>query len=191
MFWILTLLNLSNASNVDVGLASVFNDKVLACPRTSYKHSNGNICAHRSLPCGEEVNIVRIDNGKISSCTIADRGPFGFCVQSKRNTRECGMGARWINGSKFIKHKTPIKSGTWRGILDMSPKVAKRLGIKNRLVRVMIYTKYTNTPPLYDSICQDEDDPKFCRTIEGYNEINSRPSRKIDSQMESDPPAGP
>lgn len=40
-----------------------------------YDHRNG-ICAHRTLPFGTVVRVTNLANGKATTCTVGDRGPF-------------------------------------------------------------------------------------------------------------------
>jgi rare lipoprotein A (peptidoglycan hydrolase) len=40
-----------------------------------YDHEAGT-CAHRSLPMGTVVTVVNRANGKSTTCTVADRGPY-------------------------------------------------------------------------------------------------------------------
>lgn len=153
---------------IDVGLASVYNDKILACPKNTYKYAELPTCANRNLPCGTILNVKRMDTDKVAKCVVADRGPFGACVPSKRNTHACGHGSKWINGRKFVKNKIPMNTATWRGILDMSMPLAKKLNVKNRLVPVFIYTDFANSGPS-SIIIDDIDDPKLERNS---NKIN-------------------
>lgn len=159
---ILLLFGILNMQEIDVGLASVYNDKVLACPKSTYKSTGLPICANRDLPCGTILNVKRIDTEQVARCVVADRGPYGACVPSKRGSRACGPGSKWINGRNFIKKKKPMKMATWRGILDMSKRLARTLGVKNRLVPVVIYTDFANNEPS-SIIPDDEDDPKLDR----------------------------
>ena len=161
-FLLLFVLHFADVNQVDIGLASVYNDKILACPKSTYKKTGLPICANRDLPCGTILNVKRVDNGKIARCVVADRGPYGACTPSKKNTRACGQGSKWINGRNFVKKKKPMNLATWRGILDMSVSLARRLGVQNRLVPVFIYTDFANTTPS-SIIPDDTDDPKIER----------------------------
>lgn len=157
---IATLVDTTTISHVDIGLASVYNDRVFACPRSTYKKIRLPTCANRDLPCGTILNVKRIDSNKTARCVVADRGPYGACIPSKRNTRACGHGLRWINGRNFVRKKKPMDSANWRGILDMSITLARHLGVKDRLVPVFIWTDFANTGPSY-VIPDDIDDPKI------------------------------
>lgn len=169
---LLTILGIADLRQVDIGLASVYNDKILACPKSTYKKTGLPVCANRDLPCGTILNVQRVDNNKIAKCVVGDRGPYGACVPSKKNTRACGQGAKWINGRNFVKKKMPMNSVSWRGILDMSMALAKRLGVKNRLVPVFIYTDLANSEP--SSIMPDnEDDPKLARNSNNYANLST------------------
>jgi len=156
------VLGFADIQQIDVGLASVYNDRILACPKSTYKKTGLPICANRDLPCGTILNVRRIDVDKGARCVVADRGPYGACVPSKKNTRACGPGSRWINGRNFVRKKKPMNLATWRGILDMSIPLARRLGVRDRLVFVVIYTDFANSAP--SSINPDDiDDPKIER----------------------------
>lgn len=149
---------------VQYGLASVYNDKIYACPKSSYHYKHLPVAAHRELPCGTIINIKRVDTGKIVRAVVGDRGPFGACISFHGHTRACGLGSKWINGRNFVKNKRPMKLASWRGILDMSIPLAKRLGVRNRLVPVFIWTDFANTGP--SSVNPDElDDPKFRKNL--------------------------
>lgn len=143
------------------GLASVYSDKVFACPR-KMRIKQYPICAHRSLPCGSLITVKRLDNNVEVKCQIMDRGPYGICTPSHRNTRACGNGSKWSNGRNIIKNKIPMKLGTWRGILDMTKPLAKKLGVTNRLINVMIHTNIANNK-LFAIETNDTDDPKLER----------------------------
>lgn len=169
MLLLFSIMSIANVMTIDVGLASVYNDKIYACPKTSYKHTGLPTAAHRELPCGTVINVKRVDTGKTVKAVVADRGPFGACVPYKGTSRACGNGLRWINGRDFVRKKKPMVTAVWRGILDMSLPLAKLLNVKNRLVMVVIYTDFANNVPsnVWDD---DVDDPKLSRKV---NEINS------------------
>jgi len=40
-----------------------------------YDHRPG-ICAHKSLPFGTEVTVTHTENGRSTTCTVGDRGPY-------------------------------------------------------------------------------------------------------------------
>lgn len=162
MLTLLLTLGFMNMQSIDVGLASVYNDRVYACPKASYKYTGLPVCANRELPCGTILNVKRIDTDQVARCVVGDRGPYGACTPSKKNTRACGHGSKWINGRNFIKKKKPMNLATWRGILDMTRPLARILGVKNRLVPVVIYTDFANNEPS-SIIPDDEDDPKLER----------------------------
>lgn len=175
--FLILIVALADVNRVDVGLASVYNDKVLACPKSTYKKTGLPVCASRDLPCGTILNVRRVDNNKIARCVVGDRGPYGACVPSKKNTRACGRGQKWINGRNFIKKKKPMNLATWRGILDMTPRLARALGVKNRLVPVFIYTDLANSTPS-TIIPDDEDDPKLARNPNNFDSLTILESAK-------------
>jgi rare lipoprotein A len=51
-------------------------------------------CAHRTLPFGARIRVENLDNGRSTTLTVNDRGPFveGRIVDvSRRGARELGM----------------------------------------------------------------------------------------------------
>ncbi len=101
----------------DHGMASRFGDpgdlyagEHLSCTRQKMG-PNQMVCAHRTLPCGTPIVVENIRNGRIAVCAVADRGPYGAIMKS----------GRW----HIKRHeKDP---GTWRGLIDLSPSMAKAL----------------------------------------------------------------
>ena len=71
------------------------------------------VCAHRTLPCGTPVLIFSLRTGRVATCRVLDRGPFG---------------ARLTSGKYVIKKRSSQK-GTWRGVVDMAPAVAGMLDV--------------------------------------------------------------
>lgn len=69
--------------------------------------------AHRTLPCGTQVELYDLRSQRHTSAVIVDRGPHGQVLPSGRWTarRQLLPGARW------------------RGIVDLLPPVARRLGL--------------------------------------------------------------
>lgn len=106
----------------DRGLATRFGDpndhwdgKQLSC--THEKLQPGElVCAHRTLPCGTTLILENPRNGRFALCSVLDRGPFGAILPT----------GRW--GLKIHKRDP----GAWRGILDLSPAVARALGHNGR-----------------------------------------------------------
>jgi hypothetical protein len=101
----------------DRGLATRFGDpndrwagKQLSC--TQQKLRPGQlVCAHRTLPCGTTLILENPRTGRFALCSVLDRGPFGAILPS----------GHW--GLKIHKRDP----GAWRGILDLSPAVARAL----------------------------------------------------------------
>ena len=78
--------------------------------------------AHRTLPCGTQILLQSRRSGRLATCRVLDRGPYG---------------ARLKNG-RFVIKRRPEDRGTWRGIVDLSPAVANMLGIDgNEPVRML------------------------------------------------------
>lgn len=79
--------------------------------------------AHRDFPCGKQIIICKIKNNK-KSCTnavVVDRGPYGALDRN----------GRWHRRSRLFKGER------WRGIIDVLPPIASKLGIKG-LEKVII-----------------------------------------------------
>ncbi|MBI4510894.1 MAG: hypothetical protein HY698_14775 [Deltaproteobacteria bacterium] len=101
---------------MDEGYATVFgtpgdphDGDTLACDRRPIPQDE-SLCAHRWLPCGTRILVLNLERPGITSCRVADRGPFGV----DRGT------------------------GRWRGIIDLAPKVARDLRLDGRdLVRLV------------------------------------------------------
>jgi len=41
----------------------------------SWFEASTGTCAHRTLPFGAVVRVIRLQNGAVATCTVADRGP--------------------------------------------------------------------------------------------------------------------
>lgn len=83
--------------------------------RPSFRRAVSQGCAHRWLPCGTQIVLRNPQNGRSASCTVVDRGPYGAMYRG-----------RWV-----IKRRER-DPGTWRGVLDLLPPVANRLGVDGR-----------------------------------------------------------
>ena len=110
-------------ATVQFGLASRYGDpgdnlagRTLSCHRSmagpTFRRAVSQGCAHRWLPCGTRLLIQNAANGRIGICTVVDRGPYGAMHRG-----------RWV-----IKRRER-DPGTWRGVLDLLPPVADRLGV--------------------------------------------------------------
>lgn len=80
------------------------------------------VCAHRTLPCGTVVLLHNPRTDRVALCTVEDRGPYGAILPS----------GRW--GVKIRKRQP----GVWRGVIDLSPAVARALG-HNGFERIDVY----------------------------------------------------
>lgn len=52
------------------------------------------VAAHRSLPCGTELRVRNVGNGRVVSVTVQDRGPYsdGYVLDvSRRAARKLGF----------------------------------------------------------------------------------------------------
>lgn len=75
--WILicsVLFSGATASIAQTGIASHYNDKIVACP--GYHGTSGMTAAHKTFPCGTKVHVTNKRNGRSVDVTITDRGPF-------------------------------------------------------------------------------------------------------------------
>ena len=63
---------------VEMGIASYYAHKFHGRPTASGEifDMNGVSAAHKSLPLGTVVKVTNLDNGKMLSVRINDRGPF-------------------------------------------------------------------------------------------------------------------
>lgn len=80
------------------------------------------LCAHRWLPCGTEIVVINLEHAAVTSCRVADRGPYGVDRASLR----------------------------WRGILDMTPHAARAARLDGRdFVRVLYRLPPPSQPGAY------------------------------------------
>lgn len=105
------------------GKASVFlpverlNNSILACDHgRRWEDENELLVAHRTLPCGTVVIIEH--KGKRVAARVLDRGPYG---------------ALDADGKWLVKRPLdPVtRDAVWRGIVDLSPGVAKAVGLRS------------------------------------------------------------
>jgi hypothetical protein len=115
---LLVMALLGNATLVgEVGVSTRYGDPGdrlagahLSC--THQKLQPGQlVCAHRTLPCGSIVMLHNPRTDRLAMCEVLDRGPFGAILPS----------GKW--GVKLRKRQP----GTWRGIIDLAPAVARAL----------------------------------------------------------------
>jgi len=74
-----------------------------ACLHRDMDDRKDIIVAHRTLPCRSQVLIYSLETGKQVIAVVGDRGPFG---------------------------KT--RRGRYRGVVDVSPRVNRLLGLRGR-----------------------------------------------------------
>jgi rare lipoprotein A (peptidoglycan hydrolase) len=86
------------------------------------------VCAHRTLPCGSVVVLENPRNGQLALCQVLDRGPFGAILP------DGGWGVK-------IRRSEP---GAWRGLIDLSPAVAKALGHNGRERVRIVYQRFAS-----------------------------------------------
>jgi len=128
------LLALSATPDVgtELGRAAVFgyeNDSLaggpLACTGKDLRPGQ-LVCAHRTLPCGTQLVVQSLTTQRMATCRVLDRGPYG---------------AR-LPGGRFVIKRTVEQRGAWRGVVDVSPAVAARLGMHHSVAKVrLIYLR--------------------------------------------------
>jgi rare lipoprotein A (peptidoglycan hydrolase) len=103
---------------VDEGVATVYGTPGdihaggnLACQVHRPVPQDELLCAHRWLPCGTEVVVINLERNSMSSCTVADRGPFGADPQT----------------------------GRWKGLIDLTPYAARAVRLDGRDMVRLIY----------------------------------------------------
>jgi hypothetical protein len=74
------------------------------------------VCAHRTLPCGTPILLQNLRTRRMAACVVADRGPYGATLP---------------NGEIILKIRAS-EEGTWRGLIDVSPRVAEMLELSGR-----------------------------------------------------------
>lgn len=101
----LLILAASPAWSAEVGIASVFYDRIIACPPYRIDPYKTVGAAHKTLPCGTLVEVVNKLNGRRITVPIVDKGP---CT-----TVHC---------------QTSMPKRVRARIFDMLPRVAQALG---------------------------------------------------------------
>ena len=110
----------------EAGLATQFqpveplNDGRLACDGgRQWEDPEEPVCAHRTLPCGTLLLVQSVQTGKTAWCRVLDRGPYG---------------ALTAEGTWIIKKPgdQETATATWRGVLDVGPRVGRELGLRGR-----------------------------------------------------------
>lgn len=99
------------------GTGDPLSGKSLRCQRfmspRAYQKALPIGVAHRTLPCGTKVLIWDLRTGRRARAIVIDSGPYGALLPS----------GRWV-----IKRRAS-DPGVWRGVLDVLPPVAARLGL--------------------------------------------------------------
>lgn len=102
---------------VQVGYATMFGDTTEdmgGTPACTYRLSKSEMrrllpkgCAHRTLPCGTRLEVVRMWRGRLlhATCRVVDRGP---------------------NGRR--------RDGSYRGVVDMMPAPAREVRVGRAVV---------------------------------------------------------
>lgn len=81
------------------------------------------VCAHRTLPCGTRLVVQNLSTQRLATCRVLDRGPYGAKLP----------------GGRFVIKRTVGQRGTWRGVVDVSPSVAARLGMRHSVANIRLY----------------------------------------------------
>src|SRR5262245_31425140 len=81
------------------------------------------LCAHRWLPCGTKVFVVNLEHPGMTTCRVADRGPFGVDKQS----------------------------GRWHGVIDLTPGTAKAVRLDGRDMVRLFYTLPPADSPVWEN----------------------------------------
>lgn len=113
------------------GLSTRFGDpgdrwagKQLSCTHQPMQ-PNQLACAHRTLACGTPVLLHNPRTKRLAVCEVLDRGPFGAILPT---------------GKWGLKRKKS-EPGKWRGIIDLSPTVAKALAHNGRERIVILHQR--------------------------------------------------
>jgi rare lipoprotein A (peptidoglycan hydrolase) len=80
------------------------------------------VCAHRWLPCGTEIAIVNLERPGVAMCRVGDRGPYGV-----------------------------DRHGRWRGVIDLTPHVAKAVRLDGRDMVRLLYVMPKQGHSVYDN----------------------------------------
>lgn len=135
LLWVTYLATPSVGSQT--GLAAVYGqpgDRLaggpLACTGQPLRQDE-LVCAHRTLPCGTQILLQSRKTGRLATCRVLDRGPYGAKLP----------------GGRFVIKTRPEARGTWRGIVDMSPAVAATLGVSTSEPVQMLFLRHGVTPP--------------------------------------------
>ena len=122
------LLAIAFGVGVDDGYATLYGtpgDKYaggpLACQGRDIPQDEP-LCAHRWLPCGTEILVINLEHDAVTSCRVADRGPYGVDRPTNR----------------------------WRGILDMTPGAARSANLDGRDFIRMMYILPAPGSPAYN-----------------------------------------
>ncbi len=99
--------------------------------RTGFKER----CANRSLPCGTRLLISH--GHKTATCTVLDRGPYGATDKS---------GVYFVATTEAMLRR---RAGTYRGDLDLSPNVARALGMRAWIKNGRIQYQHGRIPVWY------------------------------------------
>jgi rare lipoprotein A (peptidoglycan hydrolase) len=94
--------------------------------------------AHRTWPLGSRVRVCSRRTKRCAVTFVGDRGPYGAC-DHRGMDRHYACKGRWIaqvytRGQWLIRHRggrwrvVPRKVGRWRGIVDLSRCVWKKIG---------------------------------------------------------------
>lgn len=120
------------------------------------------VCAHRTLPCRTPMIIVSQRSQRVATCQVLDRGPYGARLPSGR----------------FVLKTRSDQRGTWRAQVDLSPGVARMLGVSDTEPVTLIYAlppgarppEPENTP---ERQRQREEEPKRADARRSFSDLDS------------------
>ena len=75
---LIAIIYLAGQSEVhaqEVGVASTFSDRIVACPPKRINPHTVMGIAHRTLPCGTRVEVTNLYNGRKVVAMVVDLGP--------------------------------------------------------------------------------------------------------------------
>ncbi len=114
---------------MDDGYATIFGDPgdqtaggALACSGQPIPQDEP-VCANRWLPCGTQIVVVNLERPGVTTCRVADRGPYGV-----------------------------DQNGHWRGAIDLTPHVAKAVRLDGRDMVRLLYAMPRLGHAVYDNL---------------------------------------
>ena len=99
--------------------------------RDDYRRLHSIRCAHRTIPCGTVLRVWSPSTGRVATCAVLDRGPWGLRQRAR------GIRARTESPAALLRlaRRDP---GAFRGDLDISPVPARALGLTLHVGRMPV-----------------------------------------------------